>query len=271
MRFVTKWFKTVAIATATMALPGVVSANCCQQSEITFKENISDCNDNFTTDGPYVFYKKKMVIVRSVERQEDGYLLAKKEIYTSKDAVPLLTCKVDDASKATFKVKLHSDYSVPPSVYPKPKKLFAISDIEGNFNVFANTLRGNGLINKKFEWIYGEGHLVLVGDFFDRGNNVTEVLWLIYELERQAAEQGGMVHFINGNHEEMNLRGDARYVEEKYFEVANVFKTKYSSLYASNTELGKWLRSKNVIERIGNTLFTHGGLSPQIANFHLPL
>jgi hypothetical protein len=168
-------------------------------------------------------------------------------------------------------VKLYSDYSVPASTYPQPKKLFAISDIEGNFSAFASTLQGNGIINKEFKWTYGEGHLVLVGDFFDRGTNVTEVLWLIYELERQAAEKGGMVHFINGNHEEMNLRGDTRYVKEKYFEVASAFNTKYTSLYASNTELGKWLRSKNVIEKIGKTLFAHGGLSPQMANQHLPL
>ncbi len=271
MRFVTKWYKIVAIAFAIIVLPGTVEADCYKQSVNNSKEKFSDNTEDFTTDGPYVFYKKKMVIVRSVERQSNGHLAAKKEIYSSKKDVPLLTCKVDDGSNASFKIKLHSDYTVPPSVYPNPEKIFAIADIEGNFSAFATTLQGNGIINDKFKWTYGEGHLVLVGDFFDRGNNVTEVLWLIYELERQAAQKGGMVHFINGNHEEMNFRGDDRYVKEKYFIVASAFNTKYLSLYASNTELGKWLRSKNVIEKIGNVLFTHGGLSPQLADCHLPL
>ncbi len=271
MRFVTKWYKTVAIAFAAIVLPGAVEANCCEQSVNNIKEKISNDTDDFTTDGPYVFYKKKMVIVRSVYRKSNGLLVAKKEIYNSKKDVPFLICKVDDESKASFKIKLHSDYAVPPSVYPESKKIFAIADIEGNFNAFATTLQGNGIINKNFKWTYGDGHLVLVGDFFDRGNNVTEVLWLIYELERQAAHKGGMVHFIIGNHEAMNFRGDDRYVKAKYFKVASAFKTKYISLYASNTELGKWLRSKNVIEKIGKTLFTHGGLSPQLAELHLQL
>ena len=270
MRFVTKWYKTVVMAAAIMMLQGIVEARCVPQSADNFIDE-NDCISEFNFDGPYVFYKKKLTIVRNVERKENGRLTATKEIYTSKEMVPVLTCKVDDESNTSFNIKLHSDYSVPPSTYPQPDKLFAISDIEGKFGAFSKTLIGNGIINEKFEWIYGRGHLVLVGDFFDRGNNVTEVLWLIYELERQAAEVGGMVHFINGNHEEMNLRGDIRYVEEKYFQVAQTLKEKYVSLYSYNTELGKWLRSKNIIERIGKTLFTHGGLSPQMASNHLSL
>lgn len=271
MRFIKKQLKTLANAIAIMTLPAVIPANPCLECIDILEEESADSTKEFTLDGPYVFYKKGLVLVRSIERQDDGSLTVQKEVFDSKDDIPFLTCKVDDASKAIFKVKLHSDYSVPPSSYPQPEKLFAISDIEGNFYTFVTTLQGNGIINEKFEWTFGEGHLVLVGDFFDRGTNVTEVLWLIYELERQAEAKGGMVHFIIGNHEEMNLRGDTRYVNEKYFKVAAEFKLQYTSLYANNTELGKWLRSKNVIEKIGNTIYVHGGLSPQLANCHTSL
>ena len=257
-----------------MMLSGVMTASYEQESINTssFKK-ASDCHDeiSFNSDGPYVFYKKGLVLVRSLERQKNGNITTKKEIFTSKEDLSYLTCKVDDDSGISFKVKLHSNYEVPPSVYPQPEKLFALADIEGNFDAFTKTLKANGIINDRLEWTFGKGHLVLVGDFFDRGNNVTAVLWLIYELERQAAEKGGVVHFIIGNHEEMNLRGDTRYVKEKYFEVAIALNTKYPSLFGTNTELGKWLRSKNVIEKIGNTLFVHGGLSPQLAKYHLSL
>ncbi|HTB25756.1 MAG TPA: hypothetical protein VK711_10305, partial [Puia sp.] len=37
----------------------------------------------------------------------------------------------------------------------------------------------------------------------------------------------------------------------------------YKELYGANTELGRWLRSKNIIERIGDNLCMHGGLSPE--------
>jgi len=270
MRFVTKWYKTAVLAAAIMMLPGITETRCIPQN-VDFTSGQNECIPEFSVDGPYVFYKRNLTIVRNVERKENGKLAAIKEIYDSNEETPILTCKVDNESGVSFKIKLHSTYSVPPSTYPQPEKLFAISDIEGNFEAFSSTLLGNGIINNQFEWTYGNGHLVLVGDFFDRGKNVTEVLWLIYELERQAAEVGGMVHFINGNHEEMNLRGDTRYVDEKYFQVAQAFKQKYVALYGANTELGRWLRSKNVIERIGKTLFTHGGLSPQIASSHLSL
>ncbi len=235
-------------------------------------EAVKSVDDHeFHADGPYVFYKKKLVLVRSVERQSDGTLAVIREIYNSKDDVPALVCKVDNAARSQFKVRLHSDYTPPPSTYEQPEKLFALADIEGNFDAFVTILKGNGIINDKFEWTFGKGHLVLNGDFFDRGNNVTAVLWLIYELERQAALKGGMVHFIIGNHEEMTFRGDTRYVTDKYFQVASAFNTSYTSLFAPNTELGQWLRSKNVIEKIGNTLFAHGGLSPNLANCHNPL
>lgn len=49
------------------------------------------------------------------------------------------------------------------------EKLLVIFDIEGNFDVFVNFLKGNEVINEDYEWIYGLGYLVLVGDFFDRG------------------------------------------------------------------------------------------------------
>ncbi len=70
-----------------------------------------------------------------------------------------------------------------------------------------------------------------------------------------------MVHFVLGNHEMMVLRGDLRYVHEKYNLVAKKFKIKISDLYGPETELGRWLRSKNVMIRINDILFVHGGVS----------
>ena len=60
----------------------------------------------------------------------------------------------------------------------------------------------------------------------------------IYELENQAEAAGGMVHFVLGNHEEMNLSGDFRYVRNKYMNVAKKMNCDYADLYSSKTELG---------------------------------
>jgi len=160
-----------------------------------------------------------------------------------------------------FTVLLKDTISIEKDNYKTPSKLIAISDIEGNFTGFYSFLFANKVIDKHANWIFGNGHLVLNGDFFDRGTEVTQVLWLIYHLENQAQIRGGKVHFILGNHEIMNLYGDVSYNDFKYMEVAKRI-TKQTAwdiglryLYSENSELGKWLRSKNIVEKIGENIF----------------
>ena len=226
-------------------------------------------NGNFV-EGPHVFYKKGRVYVKKVQFKSGTTKLISKS-YASKTEVPTLKVMVDDEQKTSFEIKLNSDYVTPPTIYEQPKKLFAIADIEGNFEAFSKSLKGNKIIDEDFNWIYGDGHLVLVGDFVDRGHNVTPVLWLIYKLDQEAIKAGGMVHFIVGNHEEMNMRGDLRYVKERYLKTAKVMKTAVPQLYSQHTELGRWMRSKNVVEKIGRTIFVHGGLSPMMAHSRIRL
>ena len=90
-------------------------------------------------------------------------------------------------------------------------------------------------------------------------------------MDQEAKAAGGKVHFILGNHEVMNLTGDVRYVRNKYFENARIIKERYTNWYASDTEIGQWLRSKNAVERIGDRLFCHGGISPELAYSGIPI
>lgn len=207
-------------------------------------------------DGPYVFDDVKY----SVNQQNELI----KEQFNRKE---MLTVLVNNSDQDQFKVNLKKNYKVEPENYEMPTKMIAISDIEGNFNAFSSFLLNNKVINKDYSWIYGDGHLVLNGDFFDRGHNVNQVLWLIYKLEAEAEEQGGKVHFINGNHEVMNLKGDFSHAQHQYIEVAKqISNKKYWNeasqfLYAKDSELGGWLRTKNIIEKIGSYIFVHGGLN----------
>lgn len=221
------------------------------------------------TDGPYVFYKQDKIVVKNFLVDGASCKMEQEEFSVTDDVQ--LTCKLDPQGNVAFSFPLRKSLKAPPSVYEQPEKIYAISDIEGNFDAFAASLRGNGVIDYQFNWTYGNGHLVLVGDFFDRGDHVTACLWLIYKLEKEAQAQGGQVHFIIGNHEEMNMRGDVRYVQDKYKTVAKSLKMHCKELYSTDTELGRWLRTRNIVEKIGTTIFTHGGLSPQLAASGLPL
>jgi len=147
---------------------------------------------------------------------------------------------------------------------PSPKKLFAISDLEGEFDTMVHLLQGNGVIDHALNWSYGSGHLVLIGDMVDRGRNVVPLLWLIYKLEGEAKLAGGDVHFVLGNHERYLLDGRTKSVASKYYGTFRTTEMSQRELWSEKSELGRWLRSKPVMLKIGSTLFVHAGISPKV-------
>lgn len=219
---------------------------------------LSDETDSsgFGCDGPIVVYDNGNLISYSIIPDGGGFKISKENI-GKKD---YLTCNADETGQQ-FMFQLKDSIKIEKDNYDLPGKMLIVSDIEGNFRGFTMILKGAGVVNENLEWIFGSGHLVLAGDFFDRGINVTECLWLIYKLESEAERQEGKVHFILGNHEVMNLRNDLRYVRRKYMVNADSLKLNYQNWYDRDTELGKWLRSKNAVEKIGEYLILHAGIS----------
>jgi hypothetical protein len=103
---------------------------------------------------------------------------------------------------------------------------------------------------------------VVLGDVFDRGPNHLEILWLLYELESEAAKAGGGVHLVLGNHEVMDLNGDLRYLNAHYAESAQALgKASYAELFAADSLLGQWLRSKPAMLLVNDYLCLHAGVS----------
>lgn len=221
-------------------------------------------------DGPYVMYKGNKIYVSYI-LDNHGARVPKIDSfdYNQKPGITL-TVATDIAGK-TFPVQLKSTLENEKTEYGKPEKMFVVSDIEGNFAAFRKLLQGNKIVDDNLAWTFGKGHLVLTGDFFDRGSQVTEVLWLIYSLEEQAKTAGGHVHFVLGNHEIMNMNNDLRYVNPKYIQNASLINEKYLALFGENAELGRWLRTKNVSEKIGDFLFVHGGFSSEVNTLDMNL
>jgi hypothetical protein len=223
-----------------------------------------------TIDGPYVLYNGDSILVQYIDSANGLLSLRINQLGQSQKDQLLLDVHTDEPGKA-FKVKLQPKLTVEKSTYGKPKKMLVISDIEGEFTAFRRLLQGNGVIDANYQWTYGEGHLVLIGDFVDRGTMVTEVLWLIYSLESQAEAAGGKVHYILGNHEIMNMNGEHHYVHPRYKAHADSMHVSYLQLFGKQSELGRWLSTKNITERIGNVLFSHAGFSSYMNEAQMPL
>jgi hypothetical protein len=187
-------------------------------------------------DGPYVFIVDDHLISKSIVNGEAT------EIFTS--------------------IGMGETEILPDvSEFDKVSKLAVLSDIHGQHALCLKLFKANHIIDDNNQWIFGKGHLVITGDIFDRGDQVTEALWFIYELEKQAKAAGGKVHYLLGNHEYMVLQRDLRYIHEKYTKSAELLGTSYDQLYGKNTLLGRWLRSKSTIIKINDIVFLHGGIS----------
>lgn len=182
-------------------------------------------------------------------------------------------------------------------------RIVALSDIHGAHPAFATTLKGARVIDDEQNWSSGETHLVIVGDILDRGPDSRRSMDLLMQLEEQAAEVGGKVHVLIGNHEAMNLIADLRYVAEQeyadfaedetdaerdeWFEAHRDLRESpeytreafdkefppgffaHRRAFAADGHYGAWLLSKPVIVVINGTAFVHGGVSPMIAEFGL--
>ena len=228
----------------------------CFAQEIQF--NTADSTAKLT-EGPYVFWGNENATIKYII--DDNYV--------SQDIIV--------KGKGLFKFNLEgfrgdfeiSSYSpeINPSTYSDVSKFFVISDIHGQYDRVIEILKNNRIIDANLDWSWGNGHLIILGDVFDRGDKVTECLWLIHKLEMQAENWKGRVHYLLGNHEIMVLQGDDRYVADKYKKTAKLMQLDHKNLYSSSSEFGRWLRTKHTIIKLNDVLFVHAGIHPSFLSY----
>lgn len=210
-------------------------------------------------DGPYIYWEsEEQIVLTYYEKNQNLTRLIEKTIYVGdKDTI----IKGIESDKNTYHIK----HKYNPNTYKLTTEgdIFAIGDIHGRYDALINLLTNNKIIDANKKWNFGKGHLIFLGDLFDRGNAVTETLWFLHELKFNAQEFGGDVHVLLGNHEIMALTGDHRYLNDKYYYFTHFTYTNYFQLYGKNTVIGRWLRNQNIIMQINDYLFLHAGISPE--------
>ena len=187
-----------------------------------------------------------------------------------------------------------SEYNYIPTNLPATRRIVALGDIHGDYNLCIKLLEIAKVINKDKKWIGGDTIVVQVGDQIDRcrpnnGNlcNMKEttvddehsdinILKYFTELDKQAQKNipPGKVISLLGNHELLNVQGSFNYVShegiEKFIDYKDpvnpqlLFQSgeearKYS--FRPGNEYSKFLACSRVgAVIIGSNLFVHAGL-----------
>lgn len=170
-----------------------------------------------------------------------------------------------------------------PTRFPAPRRIVAIGDLHGDLGATRAALRLAGAVDERDAWAGGDLVLVQTGDQLDRGDDEPEILDLLDRLAEEAAAAGGAVHVLNGNHEFLNVKGDFRYVtldgfadflEEPVPGLAGADPAKVVAAVLARTSAFKpggpmalRLARRNVVAVVGNTVFVHGGVLPEVSEY----
>jgi hypothetical protein len=82
---------------------------------------------------------------------------------------------------------------------------YVVGDVHGHRTELVSALSGAGLVTESGSWAGDDAHLWFLGDFVDRGPDGVGAIDLVMRLEAQAAEAGGQVQTLLGNHEILAL------------------------------------------------------------------
>jgi hypothetical protein len=184
-----------------------------------------------------------------------------------------------------------------PGIWTGVDRVVAVGDVHGDADQLIAVLKSAGLIDDQGNWTGAKTHLVQNGDILDRGPDSRRAMDLLIRLEKQAADAGGYVHDLIGNHEAMNVYGDFRYTsagEYAAFRDENSEKLRNAEFQKEHPadrakweaqhplgyfELrqqmgpegyyGKWIASHDSVIKINDALFLHGGISPKYASMKI--
>lgn len=212
-------------------------------------------------DGPYIFHQDDSLRIQWVEAGNGHDTIIAKSDAGIFDRAFL---PVVDLQNIDFQ-------PIGKDSYSGVKKVVALSDIHGQYELMLKLLKANNVIDDKNHWNFGKGHLVINGDNLDRGDRVLDILWYLFYLQKEAEKAGGKVHVLLGNHEIMVLNGDVRYLHKKYRYTSALFQTLYNNFFKEGSVLGDWIASHQVMLSVNEKLFLHAGVSPTILDLKLSI
>ncbi len=161
-----------------------------------------------------------------------------------------------------------------PSIYTRKKRIVAIGDLHGDWNATITSFKVAKLIDNNFNWIAipKSTFVVQLGDQVDRLSRTNlktdeasekKIFDFLDNLHKQASSYGGAVLSIIGNHELMNVMGDMRYASPMSIKDFGTIYDRIDAFKPGGEIARRFACTRNVIIKIGNFLFVHGGILPK--------
>jgi len=147
---------------------------------------------------------------------------------------------------------------------PWPHRIVAVGDLHGDLVDTRESLRLVGVIDASDHWAAGHATFVQIGDVMDRGDDVRAILDLLRSLEREAAAAGGRAIELIGNHETYSLVGDQASASARDMASFGGEEARRAA-FSQTGEYGAWLRTHKTVVIVDDTVFVHGGLTPEMA------
>ncbi|RDW66638.1 hypothetical protein BP5796_09387 [Coleophoma crateriformis] len=142
--------------------------------------------------------------------------------------------------------------------------LFAMADIHGDYPRALAALVHAGVVDEEGNWKAGNATFVQTGDVVDRGPDTQKLYKWTRQLTAQAAEQGGKVVKLWGNHEFMNAMHDWRYVDPGDLDSfpAPHEKTRLEAFSINGSIGSDWMKDYGVtyLDPVMKAHFMHAGL-----------
>lgn len=185
-------------------------------------------------------------------------------------AVLVLGCHAPDADTAA-------------GVSESVDRVVVIGDIHGDLGAARDAFALAGGINESGDWIGGDLVIVQLGDSIGRSYEDRQVLDFLLAVRRKAADEGGAVHLLIGNHEIFGARLELRWVHERAYEafeeipgldvdnpllaeIATERRARCAALMPGGP-YARQLAEFPVVLRLGDTIFVHGGVTPYWAEY----
>jgi hypothetical protein len=173
--------------------------------------------------------------------------------------------------------------AIPATRNPDAPRVVAFGDVHGDLEAARGALRLAGAIDENDRWVGGDLVVVQTGDQLDRGDDERAILDLFARLVTEAARAGGAFHVLNGNHELMNAHLDLRYITDGGFRdfegvvevpaddsLLATYEPHERARVAAFRPGGPYallMARRNTIVMVGETVFVHGGVLPQHAEY----